>query len=135
MRPTVTELLPGILAVPVPDEIKNAHFYRVNNESIMLKWDDVNHPLNIYDVVRVDKHYGDLEDYKWPEILFTTKDLKEEDTVGVVDGHFDTELQEWRYGFKANNSMIYESAVDALQSLLRSHNLTGKNYLLIKRQP
>lgn len=72
------------------------------------------------------------------EILFTTKSCTEDDASSVrnavVDAHFDTELQEWRYGFHENNTMIYENATDALQSILRSHGLsTDKNYLLLKR--
>lgn len=135
MRPTVTELLPGILAVPVPDEIKNAHFYRVNNESIMLKWDDVKHPLNIYDVVRVDKHYGDLEDYKWPEILFTTKDCSEQQAEKVVAFDMYEDVGTLAANYANDSTGDCKSCTESLQSLLRSHNLTGKNYLLIKRQP
>lgn len=132
------EILPNIFAVEVPDVIADPHLYRVNNESIMLKWTDVKHPLNPHDIVRVDRYYGDLKDYKWPEILFTTKSCTEDDASSVrnavVDAHFDTELQEWRYGFHENNTMIYENATDALQSLLRSHGLsTDKNYLLLKK--
>lgn len=71
------------------------------------------------------------------EILFTTKDCNEDDASSVrnavVDAHFDTELQEWRYGFHENNTMFYETATDALHSLLKSKGLTAENYLIIKK--
>lgn len=122
-----------VWAVEVPDKINNPNFYRVNNEAIMFNWDDIDHPLNPHDLVRVDKFFGDLKDYKWPVFLFTTKTATEEDAHPVVENVTTVnELPVYRdYEF----SMWMKSAVGSLRSLLRSKGLDpNKNYALIEKQ-
>lgn len=119
----MTQLLPNIFAVEVPDNAKK--FVIKNGAYTKWLWVDGERHVVLNLKAGIKK-------------LFTTKDCTEDDASSVrnavVDAHFDTELQEWRYGFHENNTMLYENATDALQSLLRSHGLdSNKNYLLLKK--
>lgn len=128
------QLTDKLWAVEVPDKIDNPNFYRVNNEAIMFNWDDVDRPLNPHDLVRVDKFFGDLKDYKWPVFLFTTKTATEEDARKVV------EHDDFIGGYKDYDTDRFHhedpfiKATDSLDSLLRSKNCDpNKNYALIEK--
>lgn len=132
----MTELIPqsGIYAIPVPVEIKNAHFYRVNNESIMLAWNDVKRPLNPYNLVRVDYYRGDLKDYKWPVIICTTANASEEDAAKFLEFRGYREELEPMYLMYGEDVPTIGTWKDSLSSLLRSLNLNEENYLIIKKE-
>lgn len=111
----------NIWAVEVPDKIANPHLYRVNNSSIMLKWDDIERPLNPHDLVKVDTYYGNLDDYKWPEIVCTSKEATE-DECAIIAG---LSFQDVVHGYSRTffHDLLTEKGCDI-----------NKNYLILKKQ-
>ena len=134
----MTHLREQYFAVEVPEVISNPHFYRVNSRSIMLKWDDVKRPLNPFDVVEVDIYEGNLDEYKWPIIVCTSKDITRWQASELVENR-------WCEEEKGEEAMIfigYENSkevwsydpLDALRSLLTSRGLDlNKQYLILKK--
>jgi hypothetical protein len=120
-----------LLAVEVPEEMAEPHFYRVNNESIMFKWKDVVHPLNPYDVIKVDHYRGDLELYKWPEFIATTKTITEEQAKELT-GTFSEGYNDY-CDSKKLTYLLY--AKDSLLSFIRfkGGNPDKNTYAILKR--
>lgn len=124
------EILPDIFAIEVPEDAEN--FKIIPDEDCPTVYYEFNHEL-------LKGQYS--EEYVLPpgsyEILFTTKDCSEEQAGSVVErihaGGFGRSGEEWK--IYDDRVVAPRYATESLQSLLRSHNLTGKNYLLIKRQP
>ena len=94
----------------------------------MLKWDDVKRPLNPFDVVEVDIYEGNLDEYKWPIIVCTSKDITRWQASELVEN-------KWCEEEKGEEAMIfigYENSkevwsydpLDALRSLLTPADLT-----------
>lgn len=129
----MTQITDKHWAVEVPDKIDNPNFYRVNNESIMFKWGDVDRPLNPHDVVRIDKYSGDLKDYKWPVFLFTTATATEEELKPLDYILQHNNFKEWFIDF-CNRLTYFFNRKDSLESLLLSKKLNpNKNYAIIEK--
>jgi hypothetical protein len=132
----MTQITDSHIAVAVPTKIANPHFYRVNNESIMFKWDDVEHPMNVHDVVCVDRYYGNLEEYKWPQFLFTTDGVTEEQAATLVLRLNNGVYHDYAIGsFDPCDELAecYLSSVDSLKNLIRSKGLPEGNYAILKK--
>lgn len=126
----MTELLPiqGLYAIEVPEDAEPGEWKIFNV--------DGNSYLN--GITSDGEMYAGLDPLPPGsyEILFTTKNCTEGQAGSVVEcismGGFGRSGEEWK---DYNGSNLFRTATEALQSLLRSHNLTANNFLLIKRLP
>lgn len=113
----MTELLPiqGLYAIEVPEDAKNLTI----KNGVYVKW------------LMIDGNpFMPINEPSKFRILFTTKNCTEEQANGIIGPeppHYSMFPD-----FENENSQ-YATAMNSFGSLLRSHNLTANNYLLIKR--
>lgn len=119
----MTQILPDIFAIEVPEGSKDHGLVHIYAGEDILYW--VNDSGVFKDGKNIDFNAHSLT------ILFTTEINIEEKASKFIKGNQD--FFEW-WGSRKNKEP-FTTAGKAFQSLLRSHNLTGKNYLLIKKQP
>lgn len=120
----MTQILPDIFAIEVPEDAKDFECVHVfHGEDVVYYPDDKGETVPIGNAPC---HCDQVE------ILFTTKDCSEEQAAQLPLGNADNGFGYKDYEGKSSGTFY---ADHSLQSLLRSHNLTGKNYLLIKKQP
>lgn len=139
----LVELKPNIYALEVPENSYRHEFIHVFAGEDVIRWyknpeppkgeiDTIDDVFN--DGFIVDEWDAVNIEFSNVEALFPTLNCTEQQAVTVVDNHWDTEWEQTTYGSLRDGTMVYDNAVDALQSLLRSKGLNPElNYLLIKR--
>lgn len=125
----MTELLPNIFAVEVPESLSQIELY-----GTMDGVDEIN---GIVTILR----QGQSPIFKtWHksippgsyDILFTTKEATEDQAAQIVKREWDSEYQQWFYLTETGLTLDYR---ESLNFLLRSKGLNpDKNYLLIKKK-
>lgn len=140
MPSKVTELLPDLFSVEVPEGAHKFNFYRVNYESIMMEFEVKDKPLFVSNTIRIDHYRGDLTQYKMPEIIGLFHELTEDQAREL--GLKREVVHDGQQPLSGHNLFLdyrmmepsYFSPLPSLRSLLESKGLDmTKNYLLIKR--
>lgn len=124
-------LINNVYGIKVSESAINFNFYRINNYAIMLEWDDPKRPLNPFTIVKVDEYYGNLYDYKWPQLICMSGEVTEGELMLFHELQHHN-FKEWFINFERRNS-YFTNRVDSLRSLLTSKGLNPDNTLLIQK--